>query len=71
MTLKDLIESTLVKDDHTIGAHIHIDGGIDFFRKGHWFQDPILDVTDLEIDTLKFMGNYWDVHLLGPMEDDT
>ena len=60
MTLEDVImmdtpNGKLVRDDtkifvtqnfRTYGAHLH--------RKGNWYEDPILDLMDREIQKLEF-----------------
>ena len=63
MTLGELVECGLVKDDDTIAVHLHLIGGLNRVRRGQWYQDQILDVMDQEIDTLRFCGGDWDVDL--------
>lgn len=63
MTLKELIESCLVKDDQTMMVHVPIFGNVRKIRCGNWFNDQILDLADREIDSMKFDGSDWDVVL--------
>lgn len=71
MTLGELIECGLIKDDDTIAVHLHLNliGGLNQVRRGQWYQDQILDVMDREIDTLRFYNGYWDVDLQTKEED--
>lgn len=63
MTLGELIECGLIKDDDTIAVHLHLIGGLKQVRRGNWYQDQILDVMDQPIDTLKYCCGDWDVTL--------
>ena len=58
MTLKELIESGLVKDDHIIKI---VSPAIYATRKsvvsGNWYQDYILDLSDHPIWSAKFYSN--------------
>lgn len=63
MTLKELIESGLIKDKEIICAHRPMFGTLEDIRSGHWFQDQILDIMDEEIDSLEYGCESWDVHI--------
>ena len=63
MTLKELLESCLVKDDHDMMVHVPIFGKVRQIRCEKWFNDQILDLKDREIDSLTFNGHDWDVVL--------
>ena len=73
MTLGELIESSLVKDDHNFMVHVPIFGksapifgNVRQIRCGNWFNDQMLDLMDREIDRLTFFGSDWDVELQFP-----
>lgn len=63
MTLKELIESCLVKDDHNMKIGIPIFGKPREIKSGRWFEDQILDYMDREIDSLEFHSGEWNVDL--------
>ena len=63
MTLKELIESCLVKDDHNMMIHIPVFGNVRQIQCGKWFEDQILDLHDRKIDKLTFNGSEWDIEL--------
>lgn len=63
MTLKELIESCLVKDDHNMMIHIPVFGNVRQIQCGRWFEDQILELHDRKIDSLRFNGHEWDVDL--------
>ena len=69
MKLKDVIESGLINDRHTIAVHLPMIGHMDEIRRGHWFNDQILDVMDREVDTLKYCLGDWDINLYVKEED--
>lgn len=48
MTLGELIECGLIKDDDTIAVHLHLIGGLTRVRRGQWYQDHILWDIDLQ-----------------------
>ena len=70
MKLKELFETTLVKDTDTIAVHVHVIGGIDYFRRGNWYQDQILDLMDRDIDTIRYCLVDWDIHLVAKDEGE-
>ena len=39
ITLGELVECGLVKDDDTIAVHLHLIGGLNRVRRGQWYQD--------------------------------
>ena len=63
MTLKELIESGLIKDDEIICIHRPMYGTLQEVRKGNWFQDQILDLMDEQIDQATYCCGTWDIHL--------
>ena len=68
MKLGELIESSLIKDDHNFMVHVPMFGDVRQIRCGNWFNDQILDLMDREIDRLTFFGNEWDVERQFPEE---
>ncbi len=55
MTLKDLIMSSLIHDTDLIRVTIHNDViPMKDIRRGHWFEDGILGVTEMEIKHLEY-----------------
>lgn len=63
MTLKELIEACLVKDDHNMMIHVPIFGNVRQTQGGRWFEDQILDLMDREIDSMAFHADEWDIEL--------
>lgn len=63
MTLQELIESCLIKDDHNLMIHVPMFGNVRRIRCGKWFEDQILDLHDRKIDKLTFNGTEWDIEL--------
>lgn len=71
MTLKEVLESGLVKDDDVIEIHIPMIGSMENIKRGHWFNDQILDVMDRKIDTLQYTSwGDWDITLQSNEEDE-
>ena len=62
MTLRELIESDLMRDDHEIilKQSFH---GCTAVRRGNWYQDHILNEQNQEIDFLTFNGTTWNIEL--------
>lgn len=69
MTLQDILESGLVKDDHEIRLPL---SGIDAaaLLRGHvsgkWFEDCILKRSDWKVEKVKFYGGdypLWDIEI--------
>lgn len=52
LTLKDIVESGLIKDDTRITTEKYLAGGIRETRRGNWFHDPILEYLEEEIAEL-------------------
>lgn len=70
MKLKELIESNLVQDDHNLVVNVPIHGSASQIRKGNWFHDQILDVMDIEIDTIEYqIGGLWYINLTHDEDD--
>lgn len=63
MTLKELIESCLVKDDHNMMIHVPIFGNMRKIQCGKWFEDQILDLMDREIDSAVYNAGEWNIEL--------
>lgn len=54
MTLNDIINSGLVKDDQPIILQQRFFENINTIRKGNWYQDDILDALDQEVYRLTY-----------------
>lgn len=63
MTLKELLESCLVKDDHNMMIHVPIFGNVRQIHCGRWFEDQILELHDREIDSMAFHADEWNIEL--------
>lgn len=50
MTIHELLESGLIKDNDMITISIPIFGSAVDMRKGYWFNDQILDCHNAEIE---------------------
>ena len=69
MTLQELIESTLVKDDDHIRLYTQIDTDKKRIATGNWYHDQILKVlkahiTEMKMDTLDDKA-FWEITLDG------
>lgn len=64
MTLGELIESGLVKDNHKICVNMQIGTTKRWIAGGHWFQDQILDYLNWKIRSMEFEYGYlWTVNV--------
>ena len=56
MTLEQLIETDMVKDDTTIIVSKPLTTyGMELTRRGNWYQDQILDFSDSTISKLTYI----------------
>ena len=67
MTLRELLESYLVKDDDRIRLHVTANANKERIIAGRWYNDQILKVMDYKIKSLsmdKFEQTvFWDITL--------
>lgn len=65
MTLNDIINSGLVKDDQPIILQQRFFENLTTIRKGHWYQDDILNALDQEVYRLTYntVSGTWHVIL--------
>ena len=65
MTLGELIECGLVKDDDTVLVYPALKSrptrGV---RRGNWYQDQILHMSDQPIEILKYICGEWSIYLM-------
>lgn len=69
MTLKELIESNLIKDDEIICIRKPLFGTVKDIRRGNWYQDQILDLMDEKIDKMTYCCSNWNIDLQFNEED--
>ena len=69
MTLKELLESGLIRDEEIICIHRPLYGSAMEIRQGHWYQDNILNIMDATVDTMKYCCGSWDIDLQFEEED--
>ena len=58
MTLGELIESGLVKDNHKICIRTQFGGTRKAIAAGRWFQDMVLSYLDWKIEKMSFENEY-------------
>lgn len=64
MTVKDIIESGLVKDDHEINILWKNPISKRIWKtKGSWYQDNILDKLDREVEGVIYTDGKWTINL--------
>lgn len=63
MTLKELIESPLVKDEDEFMIHVPIFGNVNQIKCGQWFNDQILELMDRVVDKMAYEAGEWDICL--------
>ena len=69
MTLQDILESGLVKDDHEIRLSLSGIGAAALLRghvSGKWFEDSILKRSDWKVERVEFYGGgcpLWDIEI--------
>lgn len=65
MTLKDLLESCLIKDNHILYISIRISGKSHHKTRGEWYRDDILAAAGRRIESMEFDGDKtWKVTLI-------
>ena len=64
MTLGELIESGLIKDDDTVRIHPAIVSWPNSVRRGKWYEDHILKAVDRPVEYLKYTGREWSIFLM-------
>lgn len=64
MTIKELIESDVIKDSDNIQISRPVAGLANIVRRGNWYNDNILDWMDVPIYLLKWTrDNGWVIQL--------
>lgn len=58
MTVKDLIESGLIQDNHRVCVKTQIFGSRQQIIAGRWYQDNVLELMDREVKYLQFKEDY-------------
>ena len=64
MTLRELIDGGLLKDDDIIVINRSVKGTVKSVIKGNWYQDHVLECMDAEIFSLSYSeGRGWYINL--------
>lgn len=62
MTLMELLESGLIKDDHDVCIRMQLCGTRRTIARGNWFQDQVLEYLDWKIVSFSFEhGHIWTI----------